>query len=219
MCSDNKVAEGEYRSPWTNNVFQKNGENGSAKNNQLDETLLDLERKFNNVWSVYTNLYYGSEAVGSCFLTETDSKNFVGIFCIHKSCSDGAWNSYHVVQIDDPNEKTCQYHVTSTVWVVVNPEHGYDDTTVDISAHLTKSTSSVMKIEKFSLDEYHLQNIGTIVEANELDMRSHLEQVHLPNTEAVMDKIQKEPETPRQVNPLMGMIMDSSLLKKSKMGQ
>eukprot|EP00527_Entomoneis_sp_CCMP2396_P003317 CAMPEP_0198143890 /NCGR_PEP_ID=MMETSP1443-20131203/11416_1 /TAXON_ID=186043 /ORGANISM="Entomoneis sp., Strain CCMP2396" /LENGTH=281 /DNA_ID=CAMNT_0043807193 /DNA_START=197 /DNA_END=1042 /DNA_ORIENTATION=- len=219
MCPSNNVADGEYRSPFTNNVFKKGGKKGSAKSKQTDEVLLDLEKKFNNVWEAYTKLYYGREAVGSVYLGETAARQFLGIFCIHKSCEDGLWNSYHEVQMDDPEEKTCQYHVNSTVWVVVNPDHDYkDNTTTDVSAYLTKRTSKVLKIEKFFLEEYHVQNIGSIVEANEIDIRSNLEQVYLPKTKDIMDTIQKEPEGPRQVNPLMGMIMDSSVLKKKKMG-
>ena len=223
MCSHNKVATGEYRSPWNNKVYKKGGiECPSTKSPQTDDMLLDLEKKFNNVWSAYAKLYYGSQAVSSCFLGETESKNFQAVFCIHKSAEEGAWHSYHIVHMDDPEEKTCRYHVKSTVWVTVNPDCSdyTDPTKVDISAYLTKTVSKVMKIERFFLEEYHLQNIGSIVEANEIDIRSNLEQVHIPKTKDIMDSMQKEPEKPRPaVNPLMGMIMDSNVLKKKKLGQ
>lgn len=211
--------EGEYRSPWSNKVFTKDGKKTTTNSQQTDEALLKLEKKFNNVWSAYAKLYYGADAVSSCYLGETDSNSFLGTLCIHKSCDDGMWCSHHVVQMDDPEETTCQYHVTSTVWLVVNPETPNETTTLDISAFLTKTTSRVMKIEKFSLEDFHLKNIGTIVESNEIELRSSLEQVHIPKTKDIIDSIQKEPEGPRQVNPLMGMIMDSSVLKKKKLGE
>ncbi|KAL7580951.1 hypothetical protein ACA910_005767 [Epithemia clementina (nom. ined.)] len=224
MCNHNKVANGEYRSPWNNKVYKAGGVKTSTKSPQTDDMLLDLEKKFNNVWSAYAKLYYGSQAVSSCFLGETEDKKFQAVFCIHKASDDGAWHSYHIVHMDDPTEKTCQYHVTSTVWVQVNPDcseynSSSHPTKVDASVYLTKSVSKVMKIERFFLEEYHLQNIGSIVEANEIDMRSNLEQVYFPKTKDIMDSIQKEPEKPRQVNPLMGMIMDSNVLKKKKLGQ
>ena len=222
MCRQNKVKDGEYRSPWSNKVYKKGGVKTSTKSNQTDEMLLELEKKFNTVWSAYAKLYYGAKAVSSCFLGETEEKKFQAVFCIHKACDEGAWHSYHTVLMDDPEEKTCQYHVTSSVWVKVDPDCSEytDPTTVDASALLTKSVSKVMKIERFFLTEFHLQNIGSIVEAVEIEIRSNLEQVLLPKTKDIMDTIQKEPEQPRQrVNPLMGMIMDSNVLKKKKLGQ
>mmetsp|Transcript_12345 Transcript_12345/g.34216 ORF Transcript_12345/g.34216 Transcript_12345/m.34216 type:complete len:276 (+) Transcript_12345:57-884(+) len=219
MCPSNRVAPGEYRSPWSNKVFKADGKEGTSKTNQNDKSLLEIETKFNNVWAAYARLYYGSEAVSSVYLGETESKQFLGVFCIHKSCDEGLWNGYHIVQMDDPKEGSCRYHVSSTVLAVVNPEHELKDTSVEFSSFLTKQTSKVMKIEKFSMDEYHLQNIGSLVEANEIDIRTQLEQVHMPKTKEVMDTIQKEPEAPREMNPLMGLIMDSTVLKKKQMGE
>lgn len=62
----------------------------------------------------------------------------------------------------------------------------------------------------------HIENIGTILEANEIEMRSNLERVLIPNTVEVIGAIQKEPEAPKAVNPLVGMIMSSDVLKKKK---
>lgn len=221
MCNYNKVANGEYRSPWNNKVYQKGGVLTATKSPQTDEMLLFLENKFNTVWSAYAKMYYGSQAVSSCFLGETESKKFQAVFCILKSCEEGAWHGHHVVHLDDPEETTCKYHVLSTVWVQVNPDcSDYSDPTkVDASAYLTKELHKVMKIERFFLEEYHLQNIGSLVETNEIEMRSSLEQVLLPKTKDVIDSMQKEPEKPRKANPLMGMIMDSNVLKNKKMGQ
>jgi hypothetical protein len=61
----------------------------------------------------------------------------------------------------------------------------------------------------------HIENLGTLIEANEIDLRSSMERVHVPKTQEIMNDIQKsEPKRPVAVNPLMGMIMNSDMLKK-----
>jgi hypothetical protein len=64
----------------------------------------------------------------------------------------------------------------------------------------------------------HIENLGEMIEDNETEMRSNFQQVYLPKTHAIVQDIQKKPvpaqDKPPAVNPLMGMMMNSDVLKK-----
>ena len=96
-CHSNRVGAGEhvFRSPWTNKVYNagvvsnKMKSSQSTINSSMDEDLYLLQSKFNGVWEAYKNLYYGHDATGSVYLTETESKDFQGFFGISKRCEEG----------------------------------------------------------------------------------------------------------------------------------
>jgi hypothetical protein len=61
----------------------------------------------------------------------------------------------------------------------------------------------------------HIENIGDIIESNEIDLRSMIEQVHVPKTQSILIDIQKQaPKKPQGPNPIMGLMMESDVLKK-----
>jgi F-actin capping protein, beta subunit len=256
-CRSNKVSgsgsSGDfvYRSPWTNKVYNaasatnkaqhttsKIKSSDAACNSSMDEDLYELQTKFNGVWEAYKNLYYGHDAVGSVYLNEScDRKDLLGFFALQKKCSQGSWNSMHVVTMDTPQEETCNYRVVSTVLVVLDQpdvnsssssssedkkdadNKATTTTKVDISALLHKDVTKECKIQRSILEMCHIENIGSIIEANEIELRSNLERVDIPNAKEVMDSIQKEPERHQirgQVNPLMGLMMGSDVFQKRK---
>lgn len=224
ICQHNRVGD-KHRSPWTNKLYPLASDDGGTSDavQQGDEELRLLEAKFNQVWGSYKNLYYGNDSVGSVYLQDRGDTTkplrggFQGMFGIHKECSTGTWDSIHIVQVDDPTETTCIYRVESSVLMVLDPTEGNAllDTKVDLSAYVTKETSKTCKVSNTSLSSSHIENIGTLIEANEIDLRSTVERVHIPKTQEIMNDIQKsEPKRPVAVNPLMGMIMNSDMLKK-----
>lgn len=219
ICRYNRVGD-KHRSPWTNKLYPPGSDDGEAV--QGDEELRLLEAKFNQVWGSYKNLYYGHDSVGSVFLqdrgdtTQPLRGGFQGMFGIHKECTTGTWDSIHIVHVDEPTDKTCNYRVESSVLMVLDPTEGNAlATKVDLSACVSKETSKTCKVSVSSISSSHIENVGTLIEANEIDLRSTLERVHIPKTQEIMNDIQKsEPKRPVAVNPLMGMIMNSDMLKK-----
>ena len=174
----------------------------------------------NEVWDSYKNLYYGSESIGSIYLVEdtnTDSKGaFSGVFCIHKDTDAGVWSGIHHFKVSDPSETTCNYRVESAVVMIVKPKSG-EDTQMKVSASMSKEpVEREMKVQKAYLQSNHIENLGTMIEEIEMDLRSSFETVCLPKTQEVIVAIQKEPmkKPLGGVNPLMGMMMNSDMLKK-----
>jgi capping protein beta len=174
----------------------------------------------NEVWDSYKNLYYGSEAIGSVYLMEAKSGDagvFQGVFCIQKDCEAGIWSGIHHVHVSDPgNDVTCVYRVESAVVMVLKPKAN-EDIQMKVSASMSKEpVTREMKVQKTYLQSNHLENLGQIIEEIETELRSYFETVCLPKTHAIIVDIQKEPTKfkPPAVNPLMGMMMNSDMLKK-----
>jgi capping protein beta len=220
-CQENRVADDKHRSPWTNKCWPYGQE---AK----ESPLRGLERMMNEVWDSYKNLYYGSESIGSVYLVDStpaaDNKDgnggFSGVFCIHKDSDAGVWSGIHHVQVTEhvgPDNATCSYRVESAVVMILKPNEG-EDTQMNVSASMTKEpVVREMKVQKAYLQSNHVENLGTIIEEIEMELRSYFETVCLPKTQAIIVDIQKEPlknKPPGGVNPLMGMMMNSDMLKK-----
>lgn len=211
LCQSNKVGE-KYRSPWTNNLHP----GGEPDPTDSDE-IRRFETKMNHVWDAYKNLYYGHDSIGSVYLFPTDKGSFQGFFGIQKKCSSGSWNSMHLVHVDTPEENMCNYRVESTIMMAIEPETNAKATTkFDISALLSKEVTKNAKVQPSMVGSSHIENIGQLIEAIEIDLRSAIERVHVPKTQEIMEGIQKEEEKSFRppVNPLMGMILQSDLLKK-----
>jgi hypothetical protein len=212
VCSYNTVG-GKHRSPWTNILYPV----AAPGSTEEPDDLRLLEAKMNDVWDSYKSLYYGSEAVGSVFLRDNDKGAFQGLFGISKRSDSGTWNSLHIVHVDkhDPVEETCHYRVESSILVTVVPDlESSEETKVDISAMLSKEVSKVCRVSPSIMTTSHIENLGKLMEANEIDLRSSLERVHLPKTQEIMDTVQKRKVKGKGVNPLNAMIMGSSVLKK-----
>jgi hypothetical protein len=213
MCRYNTVGD-KHRSPWTNRVHPKAA--GASDDPGEPGELRQLESSVNDVWDAYKKLYYGREAVGSVYLVDTDKGAFQGLFGISKKGPTGSWNSLHIVHVDEPEEKTCNYRIESSVLLILEPETDGDESPhLEVSATVSKEVSKTCKVQQSMMSACHIENLGTLIEANEIDLRSSLERLYIPKNLEIMDGIQKKVEKRKPaLNPLMGMIMDSSMLKK-----
>ena len=174
-----------------------------------------MELMYNEVWDAYKNLYYGNEAVGSVFLKQSSDCALKGLFGVCKKREGaGSWHSASFVTVQEPGPEMCQYRVETFVVVVLNPSED-KDLQVDLSASLSKDVTKECKITPSMMAASHIENLGEIIESNEMDLRSQLERVQVPKVVELIDSLMKEKTKFKPpVNPLMGMIMDSSVLKK-----
>jgi F-actin capping protein, beta subunit len=188
-----------------------------------EDELRPLEMTFNEVWDAYKNLYYGHEAAGSVFLKTSESGPFEGMFGIHKTTAIGSWDSASFVRVHEPLETECTYTVETYVCLILQPSVGEDDkeagrsTKADISLTTFKEVTRPCKIQPekgIPINVSHIEHIGTLIEANEIDLRSSIEKVLIPKSQEILDTIQKKQISRPMVNPLMGMVMNSDVLKK-----
>jgi len=203
-----------YRSPWTNKIYPDKTEHPIED----DDFTRGMEKQVNGIWDSYKNLYYGNASVGSVFLQrcpDVGDHAFNGVFCVHKDDQYGSWDAIHFVEVGEPANKMCEYKVTSSVLMVIRSTEDDAPTTLDISATLSKESSKTCKLLTTMINASHIENIGMLIEANEIDLRSQLERVHVPKTQEIMDDIlRSQPKRPVMQNPLMGLMMDSGVLKK-----
>ncbi|CAB9530644.1 actin-capping protein subunit beta [Seminavis robusta] len=217
-CPYNKIKEGVYRSPWTNVCWPGNI---ALELSEKEEEIRNMEECANEVWEAYAHLYYGMTAIGSVYLQKVDKGTYQGMFGIHKTGSTGSWDSAHLVVVDLPNSDCteCTYHVQSTVVIALHTSASeYADTNkVKISASVSRNTTQTLKINSVFLDSNHLENIGTIIEDVEIDIRSSFERVHIPRTKEMIDSIQKETVNRGTQNMAMhNIMMESDAFKKRK---
>jgi F-actin capping protein, beta subunit len=187
-----------------------------------DDELRPLEVTFNEVWDAYKNLYYGHESAGSVYLKKSEAYSFEGLFGIHKKVASGSWKSASLVRVHEPSEKECTYTVETFVCLTLDPLGSTDQesalpTSADISLTTSKEVTRSCKIQTdkgIPINVSHIEHIGTLIESNEIDLRSNLERVLIPKNQEILDTIQKKRISRPQVNPLMGMVMNSDVLKK-----
>jgi hypothetical protein len=158
---------------------------------EREREIKSLEKATNEVWHVYTQLYYGWDGVGSVFFKRsTKADHYMeGIFGVHKTSEDGsggAWDSVHVVQVEEPNKSngTCQYRVQSAVVLSIRPYEG-----TLISSSLQKETTKVLKIQGLSVSASHLENLGKIIEDVEIGFRSKLERIDIPHSLDIVESM------------------------------
>jgi hypothetical protein len=213
FCAYNH-AEKAYRNPYTNRFFfiekTKDGEEIDIYEKEIAEDekeIRGIESAANEVWNSYTELYYGHDAVGSAFFIPRGTKgSFEGIFGVHKRTDEkGAWDSVHVIQVEESNEfdKTCNYRVDSAVVMSICP---YKQST--ISCSLTKETVKTCNVRFSSLTGSHIENLGLIMEAVEIDFRSKLERVLIPKSMEVMESIYRKESGSGTVHLMNGMLGD-----------
>ena len=98
-CEYNRDGD-SYRSPWSNKYFPEASEEAVYPSSDL----LQLEQKFNDVFSRYAMLYFDS-ALTSVYLFDTEYEGFGGCFLIKKACDpsqgvqEGTWDSIHVLTV------------------------------------------------------------------------------------------------------------------------
>jgi len=231
VCEYNQVVKESKeccRSPWTNRVYSNSEINITDTALEVtNEEFRRLEITFNEVWDAYKNLYYGHESVGSVYLKELKDGSFLGWFGILKSVdmngssSASSWKSASMVRVDVSNGTQVHYAVDTFVCLVLAPcVEGDDDatthTTAQVSATLSKNSTKtcVLQPEKLPIHVSHVEQIGTMIEANEIDLRSNVERVMIPKNQEILSSLQKKEIRRPLVNPLMGMVMNSDLLKK-----
>lgn len=234
--NDNNTSESSSSS--TTTTVPTSSTTTTPRRSKNEDMIRTIEKSFNDVWDSYKNLYYGHEAVGSVYMKDMDTTKgcaFQGLFGIRKrTATIGSWDSVSIVVVDEPllDTKECTYRIDTYVRVVMTPTVGNNEesnndntadtatttptTCTDISVFMSKETVTTCKIypDKIPINVSHIENIGTIIEDNEMEIRSVMETVYIPKNYETILAIQKMPLPQRQSNPVMGLMMDSGILKK-----
>eukprot|EP00804_Cyclotella_cryptica_P001320 CCRYP_020299-RA/>CCRYP_020299-RA protein AED:0.21 eAED:0.21 QI:37/1/1/1/1/1/3/172/288 len=162
-------------------------------NKAISHRLVKLQSQFNDLFSIYRELYYGKSSLSSVHLWDTDSTGFAGCFLLYNTTKDddagngdnnddvSRWSSIHIVEASKCKDKWL-YSLESTIYISI-PR--VPDTT--ISGSLTKRRQR--KVSITGNDEVHISNIGKFIEDMENEMRSEIEGLYIQKTslDYVMD--------------------------------
>ena len=97
-----------------------------------------------------------------------------------KGIKEGSWDSIHVVRVS-LEQKKARYRVTSTVFLkMISTNAHYGD--LEIAGTLSKLKEDQMTIDTKSGDEFHIANIGRLIEQNETDIRTDMDSIYINKT-------------------------------------
>jgi F-actin capping protein, beta subunit len=223
----------QHRSPWDNAFYPKEDGGGEASappflidGDEETRRLRNLEITFNEVWTAYTALYYGHEAIGSVYLKPlaNHGSSFEGLFGIQKVCppAGSSWNSASrviVKELSVNNGGAFSYHVETMVHCILEQELDNVSDCSSVGALVSKTCQRTVAAlpNKAHITVSHIETTGAMIEANEIDLRSSLEKVLIPKNQQAMEYLLAKKQQighHSAINPIMDMIMNSDLLKR-----
>ncbi len=104
----------------------------------------------------------------------------------------GTWDSIHVVSVDlEKHDGKARYHLTTTVFLKMissNPE-SYGN--LEIAGNLTRSRDETVtmdaRAQQNNGDDFHIGNIGRLIEQNETDIRSEMDSIYINKTKQIVN--------------------------------
>nr|BAH29715.1 F-actin capping protein beta [Dicyema japonicum]BAJ09729.1 F-actin capping protein beta [Dicyema japonicum] len=210
-CDYNRDAD-SYRSPWNNEYTDE------YKGLLPSQELRELEVRFNEVFTAYTDLYYGG-AYSSVYLWDMEKKdvnNFGGAILIKKIGGGSnkmvsGWDSIHIFEANKSGSK-CQYKLVSSImlWMQLSNTVG-----INLGGSLIKEMNQTMSLPNL---QSHLSNVGSMVENQENSMRGSLSSVYFEKTLHIMNTLRQtvpKKERDRQ-NAVIGDLAKALARKSSE---
>jgi hypothetical protein len=115
---------------------------------------------------------------GGCFLVK---KQIQG-----SSVKIGSWDSMHVVSVDlEKHDGKVRYSVTTTVFLkMISSSATYGN--LEIAGNLTRRREDTVsmdpRMKASNSDEFHISNIGRLIEANESEIRQEMDAIYINKT-------------------------------------
>jgi capping protein beta len=188
-CEYNRDGDA-YRSPWSNKYFPESEASPDAV--YPSSELLQLENKFNEIFVRYANAYFDQgTSITSVYLFDTTVAGFGGCFLVKKqiqggSVKIGSWDSMHVVSVDlEKHDGKVRYSVTTTVFLkMISSSATYGN--LEIAGNLTRRREDTVsmdpRMKASNSDEFHISNIGRLIEANESEIRQEMDAIYINKT-------------------------------------
>lgn len=168
-----------YRSPWTNSYYppENDGVLPSPK-------LRELEQKANILFEEYRKLYYEG-GTASLYMWDKEEGDFACAYLVKKDVDNkrgvekGTWDSINVIDVKvDKSKGKVTYKITTSIILDIKLKNN-DCGDVAIAGTLTKQKEETRTLDQKFVDEFHLSNIGSMVEDMETWMRQELDTIYL----------------------------------------
>ena len=102
----------------------------------------------------------------------------------------GTWDSIHfvIVDLERQHEGKARYRLTSNVFLKMissNPS-SYGD--LEIAGNVSRSKEETYTIDPRNFgDDFHIGNIGRLIEANETEIRTEMDSIYINKTKQIMN--------------------------------
>mmetsp|Transcript_74856 Transcript_74856/g.86900 ORF Transcript_74856/g.86900 Transcript_74856/m.86900 type:complete len:278 (+) Transcript_74856:18-851(+) len=186
-----------YRSPHSNEYYPP-----------IDKPLLpspalrEMEQKAMPLFREYVYLYYES-ALHSTYFWDKEDGGFACAILIKKEVDQskgvkrGTWDSINVVDVTiDKSKQRVNYRITTTAmlsFVIENETAGE----VTLAGTYTKQREDSDQYKELN-DEFHLANIGKLLEETETQVRNYLEVVYFGKTKGIVFNTRFEDESAKK---------------------
>ena len=186
LCGDYNRDEMSYRSPHSNEFqpFLKSSEYRPS------EKLRELEIAMNTCYDEYARVYYGNEAISSCYIYDlekdsvTGHEGFWGFLLIKKNSKNeagegvGCWDSVSKFRCEyNPKTEMAAYELETTIMLKLTQSQK----NVNLSGALTRIRPSRNNV-KYYKDRDHIINIGRMIDSAECSMREDLIEIYFKKT-------------------------------------
>jgi capping protein beta len=193
-----------HRSPWSNE-YDPPLEDGTVPTPKLRK----LEIAANEAFDTYREQYFEG-GTSSVYLWDLDDGGFAGVVLLKKVMTGstpfeptGSWDSIHVFEATERG-RAAHYKLTTTIMLQLTTRTGNDaddelldangkpqgqqgwkrDTSLDLSGSLTRQKEYPNK--PITEPASHIHNIGSIIEAMEIEQRSQIQEVYFGKTRDIV---------------------------------
>lgn len=186
VCDYNRDGD-NYRSPYSNTYYPADDDEDAPKPSRV---LLKIEQWANDAFNIYRDLYYEG-GVSSVYLwdqedgdsSEDGNSPFDGVILIKKQNEDGSnWDGIHVFEVNVLGSGEAEYKLTSTIILKLSNQR----VTTSLNGSLMKQS---IRTAKFKDCMTHIENIGSLVEDVETQMRNMLQEVYFGKTRDVVSDL------------------------------
>jgi len=196
LCEYNKDGD-SYRSPWSNQYYPPIDMSEVGEDYQPmypTSELLSMELKANDAFQRYAKLYYDNNYLTSVYFFDTDTKGFGCCWLVKKQQSEnagiqeGVWDAIHLATVIIDEKQKVKYRVISTVFLflkISNEQQG----AVDMGGHINKVKEELIQIDsaKTDLEQFHIRNIGKMIEQNEAEIRQEMQGIYLNKSKQIIN--------------------------------
>ncbi len=150
-----------------------------------------MEEKANEVFTRYAQMYFDTGFFTSVYFFDTDHDGFGACFLIKKEIKEGTtqegmWDSIHSVTVS-LEQKKAKYRVVSTVIIQMKSTRPDSFGELNIAGSLSKTSEEQHQTDAKSGAEFHISNIGSMIEANETQIRSEMDGIYIGKTKQIIN--------------------------------
>jgi capping protein beta len=100
---------------------------------------------------------------------------------------EGVWDAVHLATVIIDDKQKVKYRVISTIFLFLKMTSEAQGV-MDMGGHINKVRDELIQIDpKADIEQFHIRNIGKMVEQNEAEMRVEIQGVYLNKSKQIIN--------------------------------